>query len=130
MKRLILLIVVAAAAWYGWHHWAGLRGAPTNEVVIENRSGRTLGRVRLSISGQEYPAYDSLYDGKSVTQAFPLNVRDGQFELHWVLQGVMGEPQWTGGMVTAGPVRMRHRLQVGPDNGVIWSSAPIPAETK
>jgi hypothetical protein len=130
MKRLIVFVIIAAAAWYGWKHYDGLRGTPANEVVIVNTSGRTLGRVRLSIGDTEYPAYDSLFDGKSVVQKFPLATRDGQFHLHWVLQGKMDEPEWSGGMVTSGPVRMRHRLQIMPGDGVVWSSAPIPADSK
>ncbi len=130
MKRLILLLIVAATAWYGWKHYDNLRGAPMSEVVIENQGNVTLGRLRLSIGSKEYPAYDSLYVGKSVTQKFPLATSDGEFQLHWVLQGKQYELSWTGGKVTAGPVRMRHRLQIQPDGGVIWTSAPIPDQAR
>lgn len=130
MKRFLMFAVVAAAAWYGWKHYQDLKPAAANEVVIENQAGRTLGRVRLSIGETEYPAYDSLYDGKSVTQKFPLATNDGQFHLHWVLQSQAAEPEWSGGQVTSGPVKMRHRLQIERDMTVVWSSAPIPEKGK
>jgi len=130
MKRLIVLVLVAATVWYGWKHYGDLRGTPANEVVIENASGRTLGRLRLSIGDQEYPAYDSLYDGKSVTQRFPLATKDAQFHLHWALQLTTIEPSWSGGEITAGPIRVRHHLQILPDNSVMWSSTLIPATDK
>ena len=79
MRRLIGFALLVAVAWYGWKHYGSLRAAPTNEVVIENGTGRTVARLRLSIGEKEYPAYDSLYDGKSVKQPFPLNTTDGSF---------------------------------------------------
>src|SRR5689334_6736992 len=101
MKRLLGFLGLVAIGWYGYKNYTGLKSTPTNEVVIENDAGFTLGRVRLSISGIEYPAYDSLYAGKSVTQKFPLNTADGAFELHWALQGKAYDASWNGGHVTA-----------------------------
>src|SRR5438128_2057000 len=107
MKRLLGFLAIVAIAWYGWKHYGDLRGAPQSEVVIENQAGYTLGRVRLTIGSTEFPAYDSLYNGKSVTQKFPLATTDGAFELHWALQGKAYDASWSGGHVTAGPVRVR-----------------------
>jgi hypothetical protein len=129
MKRLFGFLVVVGIAWYGWKNYGNLRSAPMNEVVIENDAGFTLGRVRVSINGTEYPAYDSLYSGRHVTQKFPAPGADGGFELHWATQGKGYDAQWTGGHVTAGPVLMRHLLQIEPDGGVVWSSSPIPVKS-
>jgi hypothetical protein len=129
MKRLFGFAIVVAVAWYGWKHYNGLNGAPANEVVIENDSGVTLGRVRISISGKDYPAYDSLYSGKSIKQSFPTTTPDGQFDLRWVTQSGPYDISWKGGQITAGPVRMRHVLQVQAGGGVVWMSSPIPAKS-
>lgn len=130
MKRWILLALFAALAWYGWKHYGDLRGAPANEAVIHNESGRTIDRLRVSIGDREYPAYDSLGDGASVTQRFPLASHDGAFHLRWLPRGRDVDLDWSGGVVTAGPVPMRHDLVIADDGGVVWSSRPLPPKAK
>jgi hypothetical protein len=130
MKRLIILALVAAAAWYGWKNYGHLRGAPADELLIENQSGMVVERLRVSIGGTEYPAHDTLEVGQNLEQSFPLPSHDGQFQLHWEVAGRDGERQWSGGSVTAGPVRVRHHLLMQPDGGVIWSAEPIADKRK
>ncbi len=130
MKRWILLALIVALAWYGWKHYGELRGTPANEAVIRNETGRTIERLRVSIGDREYPAYDSLADGASVTQRFPLASHDGTFHLRWLPRGRDVDLDWSGGVVTAGPVPMHHEMVLGDDGGVVWSSRPLPAKTK
>jgi len=130
MRRLLGFLIILAIAWYGWKHYGGLRAAPANEVVIENATGHSLGRVRLSVGGDEYPAHDSLSDGESITQPFPLASRDGSFRLRWTTPGHDIESEWNGGQVTSGPVRMRHHLQVMSDGGVVWTAQEMAATAK
>lgn len=128
MKRLILLALIAAVAWYGWKHYGELRGAPANELVIRNDAGRVIDRLRVSIGDREYPAYDSLGVGASVTQRFPLADHDGAFRLRWLPRGRDVDLEWSGGMVTAGPVPMQHVIQIGADGGAVWSSRLLPTK--
>ena len=45
MKRLLILLLLAAAAWYGWKHYPELlQKRDGHDVVIENTSGRNMER--------------------------------------------------------------------------------------
>ncbi len=123
MRRLIILVIVAAAAWYGWKHYKGLRSGPSDIAVIANDSGRAIERVRLTVDGQTL-VREVLEDG--ATAELPFRVRkDSSFHLHWQWRGREGEPQWDGGLVTAGPLVSRNTFRVQADGGVIWSASPI-----
>lgn len=128
MRNLLVLIVVAFAAWYGWHHLADLRRAPRDEAVIENQSGRQLTRVRLTVGGQTL-VRDAIPDGDKAV--FPFQVSsDGSLGLKWQFQGDAYDKTWSGGEVSAGPLHTRHRIQVMSDGGVIWMAERIATTTK
>ncbi len=120
MRNLLVLVVIAVAAWYGWHHWTELRQAPRDEAVIENQSGRGLTRVRLTVGGQTF-VRESISDGTKA--AFPFRVTsDGSLTLTWQFEGEAYDKTWSGGQVSAGPMRTRHHIQVMADGGVVWTA--------
>jgi hypothetical protein len=119
MNRLILLLLVALAAWYGWKHWKDLRDAPRDEVVIVNESGRVLVRVRLSVGGQTY-VRESIAQGERAAFPFPV-AGDGTLALKWQYDREELDQSWSGGLVTAGPMRTRHVVRVMQDGGVVWN---------
>ena len=120
MRNLLVLVVVAAAAWYGWHHWTELRQAPRDEAVVENQSGRGLTRVRLTVGGQTV-VRDAIPDGGKAT--FPFTVSgDGTLAMTWQFEGDSYDKTWSGGEVSAGPLHTRHHIQVMQDGGVVWTA--------
>ena len=69
MKRLLILALVAFAAWYGWHHYQELlQKTPKHEAVIVNHSGEVLTRVRLTVGGQTY-VKEEMANGESASAA-------------------------------------------------------------
>ena len=125
MRNLLVLVVVAVAAWYGWHHWADLRQAPRDSAVVENQSGRGLTRVRLTVGGQTY-VKDVIPDGGKAE--FPFKVAgDGSLALAWQFDNESYDKTWSGGEVSAGPLRTRHHIQVMSDGGVVWSAEHVAA---
>jgi len=129
MKRLLLLFVVVAAAWFGWRNWSALHHSGGDEAVIENVSGRAMDRVRLEVCGAGQPARDSIPDGGRAVIPFRV-ARDGAFHLRWTFRGKDVDQDWTGGEVTAGPMHQRHHLQVGPDGGVVVTSEALAPAAK
>jgi hypothetical protein len=126
MKRLLLIALVIAAAWYGWKHQDELRSRGTHEIVALNHSGKAIERLRFSVAGTRL-AMEVIEDGAS--EVLPLRCeQDGAFELHWNVRGRDGEPSWRGGSFNHGPVLMRHRFEFTPGDGVIWSSERIPTK--
>ena len=120
MKKLIFLLLVALAAWYGYKHYPELlnRG-PGHDAVIENQSGLTMERVRLTVDGQTF-VKESLENGASVV--FPFRVTtDASFTLLWEWKEKLGEGHWSGGMVPKGPMAQRHRMQIDGDGAVIYT---------
>lgn len=119
MKRLFFLALIALAAWYGWKHYPEiLSHRPSHEAVVENDTGHTMTRVRLSVGGQTF-VRESIPDGKSATIPFKVN-RDATFTLVWEYAEVLGEHTWKGGMVPAGPMVQRHIFTVDADNAVFY----------
>ena len=123
MRRLLLLLVFAVAAWYGWKHYKDLRQPPGNEVVVQNGSGMAMERVRITIGG-EPTIRDAIEPGASTTVPFHA-AHDGVFDLQWNFRGREAPQDWSGGSITSGPVRMRHHLTVDENGGVVWSSERI-----
>jgi hypothetical protein len=125
MRKLLVLVVVAFAAWFGWKHWSELREAPRDEAIVSNESGRDMQRVRLGVGDQTF-VRESIADGEKAS--FPFHVTgDGTFTLRWQFQREDVDKSWSGGTVTAGPIRTRHVIQVLSDGGVVWTSERAPA---
>ncbi|OGF17972.1 MAG: hypothetical protein A2W00_12650 [Candidatus Eisenbacteria bacterium RBG_16_71_46] len=121
MKRLLLLALVAAAAWYGWKHYPEfVNRRPGHEAVVVNQSGHTLERVRLSVGGQTF-VKESLPDGERAV--FPFKVADdATFALSWQFADMMGERSWRGGMVPRGPMLQRHIFTIDTESEVIYQT--------
>ena len=127
MIRLLFFALVVFAAWYGWHHYAELRRAGSHDVLVVNRSGRAIERLRI-VAGDETMVVEVLEDGAQTHR--PLRTtRDGVFSLEWSSRGVMGLRQWTGGSFSHGPVVMNYRFEFHGEDGVIWSSERKAART-
>ena len=119
------MVVVAVAAWYGWHHRADLREVPRDIAVVENQSGRGLTRVRLTVGSETYVS-DLIQDGGKAE--FPFRVAgDGSLSLAWQFDNESYDKTWSGGEVSAGPLRTRHHIQVMSDGGVVWSAEHVAA---
>jgi len=117
MKKLIVLIVVAFVAWYGWNHRQDLfQRKTTHEAVIENHTGAPIQRIRLKVDGQTL-VKETLADGESATLPFRVN-HDSAFELVWTARA--GDRSWTGGMVPAGPMAQRHIFAIGEEGDVMY----------
>ena len=120
MRNLLVLILVAVAAWYGWHHWTELRQGARDVAVVENQSGRGLMRVRLTAGGQTF-VRESIPDGGKAE--FPFQVTsDGSLAMQWQFEGDAFDKSWSGGEVSVGPMRTRHHIQVTGDGGVSWTA--------
>jgi len=120
MKNLVLLVFIAAVAWFGWKQLPGLfEKRPAHEAVIHNATGSTLTRVRLTVDGQTF-VKESLPDGESAV--FPFRVsKDASFELTWQWADRIAENRWSGGMVAVGPMIQRHTMTIDADAGVLYN---------
>ena len=124
MKRLLILIIVAATAWYGWHHYRELlHRAPRHEAVIKNNSGETVTRIRLIVAGQTF-VKDELKDGESATYSFGVN-DDSKITMEWEYAANTLDGRWSGGTITKGPLVMRHTLTIRPERGLVYESSPL-----
>jgi hypothetical protein len=121
MKRTIFFLLLVLAAWYGWKRWPDLfRHTPGHEAVVENDSGLTMERVRVSVGGQTFVKEELPNEQRAV---FPFKVaNDASFQLEWEWKEKMGEMHWRGGMVPRGPMVQRHMMQVDADGGVIYTA--------
>jgi hypothetical protein len=122
MKKLLLLVIVAAVAWYGWKQAPTLfEKRPSHEALVENSSGSTMTRVRLSVDGQTF-VKELLPDGEEAV--FPFRVgRDASFELTWQWSDRPAENTWSGGLVPVGPMVQRHTIVIDADAGVLYRAA-------
>lgn len=118
MKRLLLLGIVAAALYWGHTHRWDFRRSPAHEVVLVNRSGRALERIRLTIGGETL-VREALAAGERSEIPFR-SQREGEFRLVWVVSGRPGERTWSGGHLIGGPAPSVHTFEFDSDNGVIW----------
>ncbi len=126
MKRLLMLIVLVAVAWYGWKHFDGLSSGDQNEAVVVNQSSRALLRLRLKAGG-ETMVIERLEANARATRTFRGGV-DATFEMVWAYEGIIGEQHWSGGTITSGPIRMRHMFLMDDGNSVIWNNEVIAAK--
>jgi hypothetical protein len=125
VKRLLLVALVAFAAWYGWNHYATLRQAGAHQVVVVNHSGQAIERLRIRVADRGLVVETLENDAQA---KLPLRCeRDGAFTLVWQVRGRMGEQEWTGGQFVRGPILLLHRFEFRDQDGVIWSSERLPA---
>jgi hypothetical protein len=121
MKKLLVFVLLAVAAWYGWNHYGELlTRRPRHDAVIVNRSGRGLERVRLTVGGQTL-VRESVAEDASATLPFRVT-DDSDFELTWRWAGQELEQHWRGGRVPKGPMVQRHVLTVDPDGDVFYQA--------
>jgi hypothetical protein len=120
VKRLLFLALVAFAAWYGWNHYAELRSGGASEVLVVNHSGQAIERLRIRVADQAL-VVETLENGAQAKQSLHCE-RDGVFSLVWEVRGSMGDHMWKGGQFVHGPIRLSHRFEFLPQDGVIWSS--------
>ena len=126
MLRLIIIALVVFAAWYGWSHYGDLLNPrPKHEVVIENRSGRVMDRVRISVGGQGF-VRETIANEENAAFRFLIN-DDATFELVWKWANDEVEHRWTGGNVFKGPMVQRHHIMVDGDAGVTYRAEPLGA---
>ena len=120
MKKLILLILVVAAGWFGWKNYPQLfERRAGHDAIVQNESGTEIKRLRLTVDGQTL-VKESLADGQSAT--FPFKVTsDATFELVWD-QG--HERTWRGGMVPRGPMLQRHVFRIDADGEIMYRAEP------
>jgi hypothetical protein len=123
MKRLIIVLVLALAAWQGWKRYPDLlHRQPSNQAVVINESGRGIERLRLRV-GERGFVRESLPDGQSVTFPFRLN-HDAPLSLEWQWQDSANEQTWHGGEATSGPMILRYQLTIS-RHGVLQQVEPI-----
>jgi hypothetical protein len=119
MKRIFILALLALAAWFAWKNWPTLfERAPSHEAVVENRSGRTMTRIRVEVGGQTL-VREELPDGESTAWPFRID-RDSEFQMTWEWREMLGERRWRGGFITRGPLVQRHVMMVDGDGEVIY----------
>ena len=121
MNRLIFLLLLVIAGWWGWKHGpALLKRTPSHEAVVLNATGVTMERVRVTVDGQTF-VKEVLANEQSAV--FPFKVaHDASFQLEWEWKDKLGEKRWRGGMVPQGPMVQRHMMQVDADGGVIYTA--------
>jgi len=121
MKRVVFFLLLVLAGWYGWKRWPDLfHHTPGHEAVVENDTGLTMERVRVTVDGQTFVKEELPNEQRAV---FPFKVAsDATFQLEWGWKEKMGEMRWRGGMVPRGPMVQRHMMQVDADGGVIYTA--------
>ena len=122
MNRLIFLLLLVIAGWWGWKHGPALfKRTASHEAVVENATGATMERVRLSVDGQTFVKELLPSEQRAVFEFKVAN--DATFGLEWEWKDRLGERRWRGGMVPRGPMVQRHRMQVEADGGVIYTAS-------
>ena len=124
MKKLLVLALVAFAAWQAWKHYPDLfRHRPAHEVVVRNGSGHKIERLRVMVGGQTFVKEE--LDGDAETM-FRFNVSgDSPFRLEWRWADRNEEKTWSGGMVPSGPMVQRHVITIQDDGGVIYTAGNL-----
>ena len=126
MKRLLILVLIAATAWYGWKHYGSLQTGGANQVTVVNQSGHALERLRLKAGGETI-VIGRLEVGARDTRPFPGGV-DATLEMVWEYNRLMGTSPRSGGTITSGPLKMRHTFLVGDNGSVVWNNEVIAAQ--
>ncbi len=115
MRKLVLLVLIVLAGWYGWRHYReAFERRPAHEAVIQNHGGATLERIRLKVDGQTL-VKEQIASGEEAVLPFRVN-HDSSFELVWGMG--RDERTWSGGLVPAGPMAQRHIFTID-DNGEV-----------
>jgi hypothetical protein len=119
MLRFLFLLLLVAAAWFGWRHYGEVfQKRPGHEAVIENLTGREMRNVRLTVGGETF-VKETIADNGLAT--FPFHVgEDASFQLVWLSPESTVERTWSGGMVPKGPMQQRHFLTVDSDANVLY----------
>ena len=120
MKKLLFLVLVAFAAWYGWHHYRDLiTHKVMSRAIIVNNTGHELDRVRLSVGDISIGVKESMPDNSRAE--FPFHVdQDANFVMVWQYADRAGESRWTGGMVTHGPVGQKCTFTIDGEGEVLF----------
>lgn len=119
MKKLIFMLLVALAAWYGYKHYPEiLHRQGTHDLVIENNTGKPMERIRVMVDGQTL-VKEALGDGEKATIPFRVQ-NDASFRMEWEYATQLGTRNWSGGMVPKGPMLQRHILSIDPDDAVMY----------
>jgi len=119
MVRLILFLLVVAAAWYGWKKYPDfVDRRPGHTAVIENGATASLERVRVRVDGQTL-VKESVPAGESSLLPFKI-ANDSEFQVTWQVNGRIGEHTWRGGDVFRGPMMQRHIFRIDDENQVIY----------
>lgn len=127
MKKLLLLIIVVAAGWYGYKAYPGLMSKqPAHQAVVANQTGRPMARVRLTVDGQTFVA-ERIEDGAEADFDFRV-ANDSDLKLVWQWADGPGEFQWNGGSVPKGPMVQRHHVTVDGANEVVYQARHKPGE--
>lgn len=115
MTRLIVLLLLAVAAWQAYIHYPSLfERNPQNEVVIRNEGDLAIDRLRLVVGGETH-VREVLVPGASVT--FKLDdTREVRLKLVWFGEKKSLESEWTGPTLLPDGKAERHTLSVR-DNG-------------
>lgn len=120
MKQLFILALFVFAGWYGWNHRdVLLHREGSHEAVIQNESGESIARIRLTVDGQTLVHQDPLATGASAKLPFRV-ANDSDFRLTWNWVTREGEMNWQGGSIAKGPLLQRHYFQVMEDGGVLY----------
>ncbi len=122
MKRLLILVLLAAAIWYGCKRDWNFSQGTSNDVLLVNRTGHALERIRVTIGG-ETVVRELLEEDATATIPFR-SQREGEFRLEWHVRGQMGEQTWAGGHLIGGPTASRHTFEFVSQNGVVWHAEP------
>jgi hypothetical protein len=129
MKKLVFLVLIALAGWYGYKHYPGLlQHQPQNEIVVKNQAQGALSRLRVTVAGQTF-VKESVEPGGSTTFKFRAD-HDSDFKLVWMWGDRPGEMSWSGGTVAAGPAVARHTFEIDNDGGVAYVPEPITSDGK
>lgn len=121
MKKLILLVLVVAAAWYGWKRYPEIvNRQPGHTATVINQTGRDMQRVRLVVDGQTFVSETLRNDAETRFEFKVAN--DSEFELVWQWVDAAGEFRWRGGRVPRGPMVQQHLFTVQGVNEVIYQA--------
>jgi len=119
MVRIILFLLVVAAAWYGWKKYPEFVDRRTGHTaVIENGATAPLERIRIRVDGQTL-VRESVPAGESSLLPFKI-ANDSEFQVTWQVTGRMGEHTWRGGDVFRGPMMQRHIFRIDDENQVMY----------
>jgi hypothetical protein len=124
MKKLLLLVLIVAAGWYGWKNYPQiLNKQPAHKAIIVNQTGRDMQRVRLVVDGQTL-VRETLADNQEAELQFKV-ANDSEFQLIWQWTDAPGEFRWSGGRVPRGPMVQKHKFIVDGANEVVYQTSLI-----